>query len=90
MSEGVAMEDEFGSDAEEDFFSKEEMEDLVGAFSIDRNPSEDLFYGGDSEAGFGEGGFDLGFCGGLRRCRGLWRRREVLRFHLGRRFFWRR
>jgi hypothetical protein len=65
MSEGVAMEDKFGSDAEEDFVSEEEMEDLVGAFCVDRNSSEDLSYGWDGEAGVGEGGFDLGLCGGL-------------------------
>ena len=65
MSEGVAVEDEFGRDAEEDFVAQEEMEDLFGAFSIDRNSSEYLLHGGDGEAGFGEGGFDLGFGGGF-------------------------
>ena len=65
MSERVAMEDEFGRDAEEDFFAQEDMEDLVGAFGIDFHVGEDFFYGGDGQAGFGEGGFDLRFGGGF-------------------------
>src|SRR5580704_12958046 len=35
MSEGVAMKDEFGRDAKEDFFAQEEMKNLVGALEID-------------------------------------------------------
>src|SRR5579871_3320215 len=63
MSKRVAMENEFGRNAEEDFVAHQEMEDLFGAFSIDRNSSEDFLHGGNGQAGVSEGGFDLGFGG---------------------------
>ena len=55
MSQRVAVEDELGCDAEEDFVTEEKMEDLVGALWVNGDFGEDFFYGGDGEAGFGEG-----------------------------------